>query len=202
MERRRVVTAAGLLLLVVSGAVAARSAWALHRARDETPAALAGRLGGNIRTFDSRYSRVSGENAAPTADRLYRVTYQVAEGRAIAEVQTDGRVRQLTLSRVRVAQDTWEPEPGDWTVAEAQKIARRWLPGDATLGSSGTFAFQEREAGLRETYASETLAESFRGGSPSGATGDQQRSFADGTCIVSYYQTRTGDVAFLLIGPA
>ena len=207
MERGRLLTAAGLLLFLASGAVAVRSVWALRRANPavaETPGPLSGRLGGDVGTFDARYRRASGQDLSSSGapGRLYRVSYDVAEGRAIAEVQPDGRVRQITVSRPRTVQDTWEPEPGDWTLSQAQVIAQRWLPADAAHRGTGTFTFQEREAGLRETYSSASLARAFRAAGDSGAAADAPRGFADGVCFVSYYQTRAGGVAFVLIGPA
>jgi hypothetical protein len=116
----------------------------------------------------------------------------------VADVLPGGRVRQLTVSRLRSAQDTFEPEPGDWSLAQAQAIARQWLPADAALEGTGTFEFQEREAGVRETFFSRALAGVLTASDYAAA----RVAGPPGTCIVSYYQTRSGNVAFLLIGIA
>ena len=141
------------------------------------PAPLDGRLGGPVDAFDrSLPNRVESSS-------LRRI-YLVPAGRLLLDLTADARVRQLTLGRDRSVNDTWEPDPADWTLAAAQSLARPDLPRDARFERSEPFVFRERESGARELYVSPALAPVFPPGRP----------------VITYYQTRTGGVAFLLVG--
>jgi hypothetical protein len=125
-----------------------------------------------------------------------RRIFLTAEGRLLLDLTPDGRVRQLTLGRDRAVNDTWEPDPRDWSLEVAQRLARPYLPRDARFQRSEPFLFRERESGTRDLYVSAALAAVF---SP-----ETYAAFSavgpPGRCAITYYRTRDGGVAFLLVG--
>lgn len=181
MNRRRVIAYA----LGALGAVSATAALVLR------PGPLHGRLGGHVEAFDRAYANRIESSAQ-------RRIYLTAEGRLLLDLTPDRRVRQLTLGRDRAVNDTWEPDPRDWTLEAAQRLARAYLPRDARFEVSEPFVFRERESGLRERYRSAALASVF--------SAETYAAFAapgpPGTCVITYYRTSAGGVAFLLVGLA
>ena len=163
MSRRRALAVSlGLL-----GALSAAAAGALALRRDP----LDGRLGGSAAAFD----RALPQRVESSTQRRI---YLTPEGRLLLDLTSDGRVRQITLGRDRSVNDTWEPDPNDWSFATAQRLARAYLPRDARFEASEPFVFRERESGTRERYRSPALGE----------------------CFITYYRTSAGGVAFLLVG--
>ncbi len=158
--------------------------------------ALQGRLGGHVSSFDQHYmpAGLAGP-AVSAAPAPYRRVYDAPGGRLVAEVLPDGQVRQITFGRERPVLDVWEPAEGDWSLAEARELARRWLPPDAALLRAEPFFFQGRAAGQREIYHSQALAPAggLPGTTAAGAGGV-------GNCAATYYQTSAGGVAFILVG--
>ena len=181
MDRRHLIWGGGALALGAGAAVwSATQLW-----RRQAAGPLGGRLGDSVASFDRRYAHLGVGAATPTPGGSYRRVYDVGHVRIVADVTPDGLVRQLTVSRPRDVADTFEPAPGDWTLAQARAVAQGWLPADSRLTGSAPFTFQEREIGMRETYSSRALA---------------ARTSGNGQCAASYYQTRTGTVAFVLVG--
>ncbi len=212
--RRRLASALGTMaVLLASGSMAAswRSGWRaalLHHlsagaGRDRLGStalpALDGRLGDTVASFDRRYLLAGlgvESHVSHVAGSAYRRVYTIPEGRVVAEVLPDGRIRQLTIGRTRQVQQTWEPEEGDWSLPEARQVAARWLPTDAVAIGSEPFIFQERAGGIRDLYHSNALAKVFD-------AADYRRAAAmgpPGRCAVTYYQTSEGGVAFALVG--
>ena len=136
------------------------------------PHPLEGRLGGHVATFDRAHTNRIESSAQ-------RRIYLTREGRLLLDLAADGRVRQITLGRDRAVNDTWEPDPNDWSLATAQRLARAYLPRDARFEASEPFVFRDRESGTRERYRSPALG---------------------GECVITYYRTSAGAVAFLLVG--
>lgn len=184
MRRRVVAYAVGGLGL------AAGSAAALLALRPQPSGPpLESRLGGHAADFDRTLSnRVE-------SSPLRRI-YITPAGRLLLDLTADGRVRQLTVGRDRAVNDTWEPDPDDWTLEAAQRLARPYLPRDARFERAEPFYFRERESGTRDLYASAALAQVI---SP-----ETYAAFAaagpPGRCAITYYRTRDGRVAFLLVG--
>ena len=185
MRRRR-----ALAYLLGGSGLAAGGAAAFFALRPQPSAPpLEGRLGGHVVDFDRTLSnRVESSS-------LRRI-YLTPAGRLLLDLTADGRVRQLTLGRDRAVNDTWEPDPGDWTVEHAQRLARPYLPRDARFERAEPFFFRDRESGTRDLYASAALSQVI---SPETYT-----AFAaagpPGRCAITYYRTRDGRVAFLLVG--
>ena len=166
-------------------------------AAGHTPPALQGALGDTVRAFDQRYALAGAPASGPEAtERPYRRVYGVLEGRVVAEVLPDGRIRQLTVGRDRNAQDAWQPADSDWSLEQARAIARRWLPADAGTLRSEPFSFQERPAGTRDVYRSAALGGVF---GPADYA-EMRASGPPGIFAATYYQTTAGGVAFILIG--
>ncbi len=182
MRRRR----AAAYALGALGAVSAAAAGFVAR-RQEPP--LEARLGGHVEAFDRRYAHRLESSA------LRRI-YVVSEARLLLDLTADARVRQLTLGRDRAVNDTWEPDPLDWTLDVAQRLARDYLPRDARFETSEPFVFRDRESGTRERYRSVALAGVFSAETYTafGAPGPP------GACVITYYRTSAGGVAFLLVG--
>lgn len=209
--RRRLAGALGAMaVLLASGSMAAswRSGWRavlLHhlsagagrdRLGSAASPALDGRLGDTVASFDQRYLLAGLGVESYVAGSAYRRVYAIPEGRVVAEVLPDGRIRQLTIGRIRQVQQTWEPEEGDWSLPEARQVATRWLPADAVAIGSEPFTFQERAGGIRDLYHSNALAKAFD-------AADYRQAAAlgpPGRCAVTYYQTSEGGVAFALVG--
>src|SRR5581483_6867964 len=115
------------------GVAALRHRLSAGSGRGSVPPALAGRLGDTVASFDRRYLLAGIGVESHAAGDAYRRVYMIPEGRVVAEVLPDGRIRQLTIGRLRHVQQTWEPEAGDWSLQEARQIAVRWLPADAVV---------------------------------------------------------------------
>ena len=156
----------------------------------------AARLGARVETFDARYTPAGGAAPAASASAPYRRVYEIDEGRLVAEVLPDGRVRQLTIGRVRGVEDTWEPEPGDWSLAQARQIAVRWLPADARPVRSEPFSFRDQVGGVRDLYTSAVLAKVFSAADYAA----MHTAGLPGSCSAAFYQTSDGGVAFVLVG--
>jgi hypothetical protein len=178
------------------GVAALRHRLSAGSGRGSVPPALAGRLGDTVASFDRRYLLAGIGVESHAAGDAYRRVYMIPEGRVVAEVLPDGRIRQLTIGRLRHVQQTWEPEAGDWSLQEARQIAVRWLPADAVVIGSEPFPFQGSTGGVRDLYQSNALARMFD-------EADYRRAAAmgpPGRCTVTYYQTSEGGVAFALVG--
>ena len=147
------------------------------------------RLGGAVATFD----RALPNRVESSAQRRI---YLTPEGRLLLDLTPQGRVRQLTLGRDRAVNDTWEPDTRDWTLDHAQRLARPYLPRDARLERSEPFVFRDRESGTRELYFSAALAGVF----PSEVYAAFAAPGPPGACVITYYRTSAGGVAFLLVG--
>ena len=155
------------------GALAAAGAAVTTLRRDP----LDGRLGGHVAAFDRAH-------ASRIESSAQRRIYFTPHGRLLLDLTADGIVHQLTLGRDRAVNDTWEPDPNDWSLATARRLARGYLPRDARFEVSEPFVFRERESGTRELYRSAAMA----------------RVFSAETCVITYYRTSAGGVAFLLVG--
>lgn len=192
---RRRAAARALAALALFAGLAAAGLPPLHEsvtarplaARDE--AAVTGRVGGGVAALDLQFPR--GEPAGP----LRRIL-DVPDGRMLLDLTATGRVRQVTLGRERAINDTWEPDPGDWSLAQARALARPWLPRDARPERSETFLFRDRPGGTRDIFRSDALARliPLEVYAQHGAVGPA------GICAVTYYQNTAGGVAFLLVG--
>ena len=90
---------------------------------------LAGRLGGPGASFDAAYG-------APTAFvGADQVGYDVEGVGRLTVTFVDDRAHRLVVSPARPpAKPSTEPDPADWTLAEALDVARRFAPADAELG--------------------------------------------------------------------
>jgi hypothetical protein len=167
------------------GALSATAAAVTALRRDP----LAGRLGGAVEAFD----RAHANRVESSAQRRIYVT---PAGRLLLDLTPDGRVRQLTLGRDRAVNDTWEPDSGDWTFETAQRLARAYLPRDARFERSEPFVFRDRESGTRERFRSAALAAIF----PEEVYAAFSALGPPGACVITYYRTSGGGVAFLLVG--
>jgi len=179
---------AALALKVIGPAALVLAIWLWWRGPS---AALDGRLGGHVSTFDRRYGGV-GQIEGGAFRRIYAVT----EGRLLLDLARNQQVRQLTFGRDRAVNDTRQPDPGDWTLERAQALARPFLPADAAFVRTEPFVFRGENAGTRDVYRSAALATVF---SPEmyaehGAAGPP------GLLAVTYYQTTDGGVALFLVG--
>ncbi|HEV2122602.1 MAG TPA: hypothetical protein VGW38_07490 [Chloroflexota bacterium] len=150
------------------------------------------RLGAPVALFDGLLATQSQVQDVGPLRRQYDRT----DSRLLLDVTASGRVRQITIGRERNAPETWVPDPGDWTVTQAERLARTWLPPDASFQRSEPFSFRDRIAGRVEIYACPSLRTVF---TPDEAASLGARSPGD-TCAVTYYQTETGGVASALIG--
>jgi hypothetical protein len=182
LTRRRV--AAGALAAL--GALSAATATYLGL-RSAPP--LEGRLGGAVEPFDRAHTNRVESSAQ-------RRIYLVPEGRLLLDLTPDARVRQVTLGRDRAVNDTWEPDPRDWSLETAQRLGHAYLPRDARFESSEPFVFRERESGTRERFRSAALAGVF----PPETYAAFSAPGPAGACVVTYYRTSAGGVAFLLVG--
>jgi hypothetical protein len=90
-----------------------------------------------------------------------------------------------------------DPAPGDWTMEEAQALAREWLPLDIEDAGAETFTVGDR-TGPRDRYSSRALSRFV-------TVAEYRAARADGppgACLAQYYVTDSGGVAFLLVGLA
>jgi hypothetical protein len=167
------------------GALAATAAAVTALRRDP----LEGRLGGHVSAFDRAYANRIESSAQ-------RRIYLTPQGRLLLDLTSEERVRQLTLGRDRTANDTWEPDPNDWSLGTAQRLARALLPRDAGFETTEPFVFRDRESGTRERYRSAALAAVFSAQTYAAFSAPGPA----GTCVITYYRTSAGGVAFLLVG--
>jgi len=175
-------------VLAAAGAFSALGAGVLA-VRQALSNPLDGRLGGHVAPFD----RVLPTRVESSGQRRI---FLIPEGRLLLDLTAGGRVRQITLGRDRSVNETWEPDPRDWTIDVARGLAARYVPRDARLLRSEPFVFLDREAGTRDVYRSQSLSTLF--------SADDYAAFAaagpPGTCAATYYRTTTAGVAFLLVG--
>ena len=181
MSRRRTL-AFGLAAL---GALSATAAGALALRRHP----LDGRLGGPVDSFDrAQANRIESSSQ--------RRIYLTPDGRLLLDLAAGERVRQVTLGRDRAVNDTWEPDPRDWTLETARRLAHAYLPRDARFEVSEPFVFRDRESGTRERFRSAALAAVFSAEVYAAVSAPGP----PGTCVTTYYRTSAGGVAFLLVG--
>ncbi len=161
------------------------------------PAALGGRIGGFIATWEQRASGYAPVRAAGDHGEL-RLAWMMPPGRIVADVLPGGRVRQVSVGRERQSSNAVDVDPDDWTIAEAGTVARAWLPTDAVFQGVEAFVVGDREAGPRERFESVSLARVL-------SVADYRSSRAEGppgACLAQYYVTNAGAVAFILVGLA
>ncbi|CAA9214183.1 MAG: hypothetical protein AVDCRST_MAG77-102 [uncultured Chloroflexi bacterium] len=191
MTRRAVAAAA----LVALGCVA--TALALVFARQPSAAAvtqaLAGRVGGPVADADTRLV-TAGMIQVETSP--FRRIYLAGDERVHLDLTATSRIRQVTLGRERAVNDTFTPDPADWTLDEARERAGAWLPRDAARQRREPFVFRDAPAGVRDLFRSPALATVISATQyvEHGATGPP------GLCAITYYQTSAGGVVLVLIG--
>lgn len=101
---------------------------------DTTTADLAGRLGGTFESFEDRYGpgELSGQDwSYEVADFGLVQVYFFIQGRT---GQIEGPAAVITLAPARTAAAAIDPDPVDWSLAEADRRARQFLPEDVRLG--------------------------------------------------------------------
>lgn len=181
--------------LVLGGGVAGT----LFNAYMEDPAALAaavaGRIGGPVATWEAR---LDGTPARATGEAgEVRLSWTAPPGRVVVDVLPSGRVRQASLGRERGVSRATEPTPDDWTLDEARNVAREWLPRDVEDAGAEEFVFGDR-LGVRDRFVSKALSRAVTVAEYRGARADGP----PGACLAQYYLTDSGTVAFLLVGLA
>lgn len=192
MDRRTqlafVLSVSGLLCLAVAIAMVV-TAPNTNPGATNSPAL---RLGDPVALFDRLLVPHSQAHDVGPRRRLY----DLPDSRLFLDLTASGRVRQITIGRERNAPETWMPDPDDWSIAQAERLARAWLPPDATLKRTEPFSFREKSAGKIEVYACPSLRSVF---APHEAASLGARSPGD-MCAVTYYQTENGGIAFVLVG--
>lgn len=194
--RRALTPAVVTTTLVLGGGVAGTLVGYLMEDPVAIAAAIEGRVGGPVTTWESRIGGMA-TRAVGEGDTA-RLTWTASPGRIVADVLPSGRVRQASVGRDRHVARSTDPDPGDWTLEEAQELARAWLPHDVEETGVDAFIVGTREAGPREHFASRALARSVTVAEYRGARADGP----PGACLAQYYLTDAGKVAFLLVGLA
>lgn len=165
-----------LLALLLLACFAPATGPTARAASDEAEAAVAGRLGGPLETFIARYGEPVADNAA--TGPLYAI-----EGYGYFTVHVEGenaylgrsengapiyqgqepsaRLDRISASSPRDAdRSATEPDPADWTLADAGERVAELLPVDATLSDWTESADGQRTA----TCESAALAEIYADG--------------------------------------
>ncbi len=194
--RRRLLSPAVVTTTLVLGGGVAGTLFGIYMEDPEAMAvAVAGRIGGPVATWEARIggapSRATGEAGEG------RLAWAAPPGRIVVDVLPSGRVRQASFGRERSVARSTDPAPGDWTMEEAQALAREWLPTDVQDAVAETFTVGDR-TGPRDRFASRALSRSVTIAEYRGARADGP----PGACLAQYYLTDTGGVAFLLVGLA
>lgn len=158
-------------------------------------AAVAGRIGGAVATWEARIGGVPTRATGEAGE--VRLTWTAAPGRIVVDVLPSGRVRQASLGRERFVPRSTDPAPGDWSMDEAMALAREWLPTDVEDAGADTFTVGDR-TGPRDRFSSRALARAVTVAEYRGARADGP----PGACLAQYYVTNAGGVAFLLVGLA
>ncbi len=124
---------------------------------DETEAArhpLDARLGGTVESWQAEFGPpIEGEGEH--ADLF--TEYDIPGYSGIYADEHLGRIESIHLFAPRPAGEEWsndEPHPMDWTISEAHKLAKQFLPRDAQYGEPD----EERISGIMTECYSDSLA--------------------------------------------
>jgi hypothetical protein len=181
--------------LVLGGGVAGTLFGILMEDPEALAAAVQGRIGGLVTTWEARIG--GAPTRATGAAGEGRLAWTAPPGRIVVDVLPSGRVRQASFGRERNVAQSTDALPGDWTLEEAQALAREWLPTDIEEAGAETFTVGDR-TGPRDRFASRALSRSVTVAEYRGARADGP----PGSCLAQYYLTDAGGVAFLLVGLA